>query len=223
MINLVIHLYKNAKIVKDIPKQISLLKTRKFTSIGNKEESPRDYKEILGGLIDSKYKEEFLGQSTLSRKWSIELDMSGCLNLILSSLCGATLYDVRKMKDFEFVSRAILSLDLDNLDIPLHNLCGLSNKLDEYLRRHVIDNTCLEAVRNITNDLLSTQNRILFYIGLTLQQELDFTVIRSVSLSKLLLQSSFEPKLDKLIVVSEETGESVKIPFLIKRNGGSIK
>lgn len=166
--------------LRSLPREIS----SKFEGISDS----KIFQDILGLDYDSHYVLEKLGLLTASRKYIIEIDISDCLDLILSILSGCKSENVRKMPNYSDVSRILLSADLDNFNISLGGFLGLDDNLDRYLLSisQVEESNYIET---LLSEVYRVESDIIKYVGVYLQS-CHQMVFRSVNKSKILLTTN---------------------------------
>jgi hypothetical protein len=158
----------------------------------------REYKSVLGYSFDSHTILECLGVTTSSRNYSVVIDMSTCLDFVMSMICGCSTESVRKISDYEKKSRALLSLDTDNFDIHISDFLRKHPKLDKFIMEQISSNSSSNAIMKIYSSILTTSSEIMKYLGFKLQKEYPGLILRSIGRSSIVFTTNERPKFDDL-------------------------
>lgn len=160
----------------------------------------RSYFSIFGARHDSHFIQEMLALNEKSNKYYYIVSLEDSLDLILNHVCGCDPNRVRIMNSYSKVSRSLLSLDINNLDIKLSEFEGLDSNLDSYLMKGLIDDEV-----NYLSDLLTTLcgscYRMLIYIAFYLESACGLSV-KSVGRGKVLLGSNAKWEETQLEIVN---------------------
>lgn len=219
-------LFNNETILKCIPRKLGSLKSRNFKikyslNLNNMSESrieefkkihnkEREYKDVLGAIVDSHYSVELLGVTSLSREYGLNIDLSDNLDLVLSVLCGCSPFSVRTMPNYDTVSRTLLSLNTRNFNIPISDFLGLSRELDFYIINKIQSNSDEYAMESILSDIMHILSNIICYIGFYLEDKLPGCAVRSINKCNILLQSSLQVEFSYLDIVTRDSLYTVR-------------
>lgn len=117
--------------------------------------------------FDRAYTIEFMGYSDYSNDYSVIFSLQDSLDYILHLLCGADIKNIRKIPNYQILSRGILNQYKFLLnELSFSNLIGYDDKLDNYLTKMIFYNSYDDACRNIINEILVTCNNLLKEIGM---------------------------------------------------------
>lgn len=172
----------------------------------------REYESVLGYEYDNCYELELLGLFCSSRSYIIELDFSKRLDLVLATLTNCNPVDVRKIPNYEKVSKALLTVDVDNFDIPLLDLFNKSKEVDKFLFDIFCDVSEVEGLCNFLTSILGGLNNIISYVGSYLQSQCDM-VMRSVGKASLIMTSNRNYSQDVNVIITDRNGEEHVLPI----------
>ena len=115
------------------------------------------------------------------------IDFSQCLDLALSLLTGCDPASFRNMVDYEKISEAILTLDTQNLDIPIQSFTAVDPKVTSFLIDLANKNTTeFTFIRALLSSILATMSKILKYVAFSLQRNTP-AIVRSISKQSIVL------------------------------------
>lgn len=234
-------LFEDDNIMKDLPRNFGKLKSNPCTlftddtkyirkvlepsgisgiNLNRVLEGSRKYTSILGLEYDSHYFVEKLGLSKASREYIIEIDMSTSLDLAFYLLTHSSIENIRKINDYNQISKALLRLDKHFLDIPVSKLMGVDEYLDEYLEDKLSiggEEYCLEM---LLRTILTKIGDILKYIGFYLQSNVNGVVMKSFGKNSIILHSYDKIDFDSIDLLVNAFGENLiyNIPIIITKS-----
>lgn len=227
--NLQIALFRDERVSREIPKFIGRIKSRACSvdsnylhlipNITNKDirslvDKPKRYYNALGVEYDSHYLVEYYGLTPTSRNYSIEVDISNRLDLVLHQLCGCDINSVRAVPRYDIISKALLTLDVTNLDISLGELLGLDDKLDKYILSFADQGGMEFCMELLSSSILTKAMDIAKYIAFYLQVNLDGIVVRSLGKGKVLMSSYTDIGLDSIDILLDDSKIEVQVNCL---------
>lgn len=189
-----IRLFNDKNIIENLEKKSGKVKQRAFTFAGKEEilmkyaekvysnkEDRKNFlslkvydrlykKNALGVDLDSHFEYEMLGLSLTSSAFCYTISLEDHLDLVLHCLTGCDMKKVREIEDYEKISRAIINVDLDNLDISLNKFFDIDDKLNNYLETlfSSTDNE-IDCIKGFFINISQKAQDILKYIGFYLQ------------------------------------------------------
>lgn len=184
-------------------------------------EQQRKYSYIGSAGCDNLYELETLGIASNSRGYVMILDFSDCLDYVLHRLYGCKIDDIRKIKDYSRVSRALLNFNFASLDhqATFDDLMSVSNELrgalahlaDEAEHKDLASNDkAIWVIYRFYSEVLSHLSDVKYYVTMCicrnyLEMEGDKGVIRSMSYSSVL--ATVPVQYDKIITLHQlDTG-----------------
>lgn len=133
-------------------------------------QQPREYMDILGISVDSHFEYEMLGLSLTKLNFPYTISLENHLDLVLNFLCNSSIDKVRNMNNYEKISKAIMTLDLDNLDIKFEEFFNIDDNLNKYMEGLLsLNKNELDTVKMFFCNILGTADNILKGIGFFLQ------------------------------------------------------
>lgn len=213
---MLIDLFSDREIEKQMPRLLKQVETRQFALSCSPEKlvemlnsdndfcykmqeiasRPREYKKQYECSYDSHFYLEALGIGTDCREYTIIVDLSDSLDYILHRLTGCPIAKIRAMKNYDRVSRAVLTLDYEKLhDVTLGTFYEIDDAIFEWLQRllygledveglsdrEIIDMLLLRFYRTILQETRRVHNYIIMYL-----RQHHNLVIRSKGISMIL-------------------------------------
>lgn len=158
----------------------------------------RHYKNFFGMPIDSHFLIEMMGVTTTSKRFIYIISIEDCLDSILAVISGCKAENVRKMRDYDSISKALLTLDVENMDISMGNFLGLDENLDSYINS-IEESDEGGFLKYFYSCILSYSAEVLKYIGFFMQYNLDGVSMKSMRNGKIILASDSLLDLDGVI------------------------
>lgn len=232
-------LFSDDTVNKTIPKLTGLIKSLSYSKPKNKTEDEliqiiqgtensldaisllkynRRYLDKLGLVVDSHYKLESLGLSSLSRDYTTVIDYSNALDFILANLSGCSIMNIRELPKYKEISRTLLTLDTSSFDISLEEFLFVDSDLDNYLNNCLTYSSETSCMQKILGDILGFCNSMMYYIGFYLQQKLNCTVCRSFGAGGIILTSNEELPFSEIEIYSKDGKVSCTLPCITFNN-----
>lgn len=208
-------MYRNiGKVKKSTLPKLAYSESELFNLLGYVP-TGRHYETILNYEYDNCYQLESLGLFSSSRNYIIEVDLSERLDLVFSILTGCNPVDVRKIPNYNKVSKALLTVDVDNFNIPLLDLFGLSPEIDNFLLEVFDGSSEIDGLITLLKSLLACVDRIITYLGCYLQMH-TLMVMRSIGRASFIMTSNKSYGEDFSIVLNSDSGDSFEFPITFK-------
>lgn len=231
-------LFKDDHVNRTIPKLTGLIKTLSYSKPKTKTEEEliqiineasssdtmallrynRKYLNKLGLVVDSHYKLESLGLSSLSRDYTTIIDYSKALDFILANLSGCSCLNLKGLPKYEDISKALLTLDTNSFDISLEELMFVDSNLDNYLNSCLTYNSEISCMEKILGDILRFCNSMMYYIGFYIQQNIDHAVCRSFGAGGIVITSNEELPFSEIEIYSKDGKVSCALPCITFNN-----
>lgn len=158
----------------------------------------RSYRNFFGMPSDSHFIIEMMGVTTTSKRFIYVISIEECLDSILAVISGCKAENVRKMRDYDSISKALLTLDVDNMDISMSNFLGLDENLDSYIN-NIEESDEGGFLKYFYSCILSYSAEVLKYIGFFMQYNLDCVSMKSMSNGKIIVASDYVLDLEELL------------------------
>lgn len=102
----------------------------------NSDDFKRIYKSILDFKYDSAFDIEMLGVERYSKKYSVLFSLQDSLDFILNQLCGVDTELVRRIPNYQRISRGLLNINVEMLgQANFGELIGIDPRLDNYIAK----------------------------------------------------------------------------------------
>lgn len=238
---MLINLFKNEQIVKNsnqlghqimtrgfqLDKQLTYLNEIKSDSDNflkyreecfKTAETTRNYSNIISNNYDSHFNLELLGIAKYTRQYTVVVDLSESLDLILSILSNCELEAIRKLNNYTKVSKDILNFELEQSEkISITDIIDLDRNLSRWfnsLTYRKRGSICAVDLQDATYSILFS-----FYTELqnALEQTKDYigTFLQKVGLPG----SVYRSKSKAAIIVSSDVILDDDEPLLLGYNG----
>ena len=207
-----IDLFSDSSVYKDMQRLLRQIETRKFTldfPVNNLHEvckdtefvgyldkmidKPREYKRKFECSYDTHFALEALGIGTNCKNSTLIIDFGDKLDYVLHRITGCSMENVRKLADYDKISRSILSADYKNLqNIKVSDITSLDEKIAAWtneLLSVIADLTDLSDSEKLSlflfrfyGTLIREVNTLKNYVMMFIYHKFDNVVIRSKSL-----------------------------------------
>lgn len=109
----------------------------------NSNEFKRVYKSVLEFKYDSAFDIEMLGIERYSKEHTVLFSLQDSLDFVLNQLCGVDTELVRRIPNYQRISRGLLNIDVEMLgQANFGELIGIDPRLDNYIAR--MDSSALD-------------------------------------------------------------------------------
>lgn len=235
---MLIDLFNDETVLKDYNRLLAQVETRAFrldcseeylknlcssdddfySNISALSQEERTYSHSYGCGCDSHFLLEAMGVGRDCKKYTIIYDMSNCLDYILHRLTGCSIDKVRQIKNYNEVSKGILTLNFEALEnVTLGDILAIDPKITEWLislidnivsgsnltEGEIMDLLLLRFYRTILQEANSIKSYVIMYIRRHFS-----AVVRSKFLCGMLASSDVAP--DTVITLTDNTKDNVE-------------
>lgn len=239
--SLLIDLYKETKLLRESSKVLGILRGKgcdilenldyydkevaasldeefHIKSVRGNRDQKRNYEELFGKISDSHNEIEKLGVCRYGKPYTTIISLEDSLDYVLHRLSGASIENIRNVRGYDTLSRALMKLNYEALQgFTVDSFLSLDARLDKYvmsLFSKVDDSDGMEQntfllsfIRNILMEASSVTEYVSFYFNSL--QEQGTSVIRSKSFCTFVITSA--QKLDGEIIIRDSGYEDYKL------------
>lgn len=196
----------------------------------------RHYDTLGFARSDSLFDVESLGIANNGQNFMMIADFSYSLDYIMHRLCGCKLEDIRAIKDYDRISKAVMNYDIDSIsDIPLARLISASDKVEKYLVDIVKRSNSMDIVEEdklswvaytFYKDIISLAGYIKFYTTVVVCDSFlnlfgKKGVIRSTSFSK--IAATVDQRFDDIITIHDTENAQIEDYDIVYRSYGAYE
>lgn len=174
----------------------------------------REYGDIIGNFYDPWYDLELLGVARYAKSYTVVVDFSECLDIILSVISGCDPQSIRKLKNYSQISKELLNFELtDSTQIPITDLIDLDKELTRWFNELIyakrsylcsadLQDAAYSVLFSFYSEILGTLEHMKDYVGTYLGDlGLPNTVYRSKSKSSILVSTDTRLEQESEIVL----------------------
>lgn len=160
------------------------LELKRFKAfLKNLIDNGRTYEHIGDADCDNMFLLEAMNLGDSAKSFSIIVDFSNCLDLVLAEAFGCRLEDIRKIDNYDEVSRSILNYDFENIpDVTFASLIEASEQIEKVfttLSRKCQEQNMLYSDRlywvvfNFYQKILETVGKLKSYVMVKVSKDLS--------------------------------------------------
>lgn len=156
----------------------------------NMVKTPRRMINYFGCTVDSHFMFELFGISERSNEYIYSVDILDRLDLVIASLTGASIDNIRNLENYSEVSKNLLSMNLSKVDLTLLDLAKLDENIAKYIEglysSGFTDDS--ELTKEFIKSILYNQQSILCYVGYLFQDTKSLALqVRSLGYGRIIL------------------------------------
>lgn len=127
-------LVADLEVIKDVNPQMYTVAVEQSKRVANVIGNGKRYSRLGDGACDTLFVLEALGVGDSCRKYTVIIDFSNALDYILHRITNCSMENIRKLNDYERVSRCVINQRYSELtDISFQDLFELDDNLAMYL------------------------------------------------------------------------------------------